>query len=74
MRLGPQFNDEMLSRTQVYDWNNLFKEGQTEVDKMQRFHLPKGKLWPAFIGTLKMSYLLSDRKLNHQCRLLFEAC
>jgi hypothetical protein len=27
MRLRTQFSDETLSRTQVYDWSKLFKEG-----------------------------------------------
>jgi hypothetical protein len=30
-RLTVQFSDEMLSRTQVYDWSKSFKEGWTEV-------------------------------------------
>jgi hypothetical protein len=27
MRLGAQFGEEILSRTQVYDWSKSFKEG-----------------------------------------------
>jgi len=27
-RLRAQFDDEMLSKTQVYDWGRLFKEAQ----------------------------------------------
>jgi hypothetical protein len=31
MRLTAQSIDEMLSRTQVYDWSKSFKEGWTEA-------------------------------------------
>jgi hypothetical protein len=40
---GAQFGDEMLSRTQVYDWSKSFKEAQTEVEKMQRLQFLRGK-------------------------------
>jgi hypothetical protein len=52
-RLGAEFGDEIFSRTQVYNWNNSFKEGQTEVENMRRLHLLQRKLWPEFSGTLQ---------------------
>jgi hypothetical protein len=33
-RLRAQFSDEMLCRTQVYDWNKSFKEGWTDVENI----------------------------------------
>jgi len=38
-RLRAQFDDETLSRTQMYDWSKSFKEGQTEVENMRRLRL-----------------------------------
>jgi hypothetical protein len=38
MRLRAQLGDEMLSKTQVYDWHKSFKEGWREVENMQRKH------------------------------------
>jgi hypothetical protein len=32
--LRAQFGDEILSRTQVYDWNKSFKENWTQVENM----------------------------------------
>jgi hypothetical protein len=55
IRLRAQFSDEMLSRTQVYDWSKSFKEGQTEVENKQRLHLLQA-VWPQFFGTLKASH------------------
>jgi hypothetical protein len=55
-RLRAQLDDEMFSRNQVYDWSKSFKEGQREVENMERLHLLQGKLWSAFFGTLKVSY------------------
>jgi len=47
--LRAQLNDEMLSRTQGYDWSNKsFKEGRTEVENMRRLHILQGKIRPAF--------------------------
>jgi hypothetical protein len=43
MRLRAHFDDETLSRIQVYDWNKSFKEDRTEVEKMRRLHLVQGK-------------------------------
>jgi len=50
MRLRAQFGDGMCSRTQVYNWSKSFKEGQTEVENIQRCHLLQGKLWQCFLG------------------------
>jgi hypothetical protein len=33
-RLRTQFNDEILSRFQVYDSSKSFKEGWTEIENM----------------------------------------
>jgi len=46
----------MYSRTQMYEWSKLSKEGWTELENMQRLHL-QGKLWPGFLGTQKASYM-----------------
>jgi hypothetical protein len=52
-RLRTQFDYETLSRIQVYDWSKSFKEGQTEVENMQRLHLLEGKLRPVHFENLK---------------------
>jgi hypothetical protein len=54
--LRSQFGDETFSRTQVYEWGNSFKEGQTKVGNMRRLHLLQGKLRPAFFGIIMASY------------------
>jgi hypothetical protein len=41
---GAQFDDEMLSRIQVYDWSKSFEEGWTKVENIQRLHLLWRKL------------------------------
>jgi hypothetical protein len=39
MRFRAYFGEETLSRTHVYDWNKLFKEGRTEVENIRRLYL-----------------------------------
>jgi hypothetical protein len=56
MRLRAQFDDETLSRTQVYGWSKSFKVDRTEVENMRRLHLLQGKLWLMVSGTLEVFY------------------
>jgi hypothetical protein len=68
MRLRAQFGDEPLSRTQVYDWSNSFKEGRTEVENMRRLHLLQLKLWPEIFWdsqrVLFLDFLIEQRSTN----------
>jgi hypothetical protein len=43
-RLNAHFDDEILSRTQMYDWSKPFEEGRAEVENMRELHLLQGKL------------------------------
>jgi hypothetical protein len=63
-RLRAKFDDETLSRTHVYVWNNSFKECRAEVEKCRILRLLQGKFWPEFLffvggggETVKVSYL-----------------
>jgi len=50
MKLRSQFRDEILSRTQVYDWSKSFKEGQTEVENMQDYIFYRDSYGQRFLG------------------------
>jgi hypothetical protein len=43
--LREQFDDETLSRIEVYDWSKSFKEGRTEIENLRRLHPLQGNLW-----------------------------
>jgi hypothetical protein len=40
----------------VYDWNNPFQEGWTQVENIRKLHLLQEKIWQAFFEIHKASY------------------
>jgi hypothetical protein len=66
-RRRAQFDDKTPSRTQVYDWNESFKGGRSEVENMRRLHLLQGKIWPELWelqGVLFVDFLIEPREVN----------
>jgi hypothetical protein len=67
-RFRAQFGDETLSRTQVYDLGESFKEGRTEVENMRKLHLLQGKsygqrFWESQC-VLFIDFLTEQRTIN----------
>jgi hypothetical protein len=65
VKLRAQFDDETLSRTQVYNWSKSFKEGRAEIENVRRLHLPQEKLRPACFGTLS-AFLVIDFRIEQR--------
>jgi len=55
-RSRAKFDDELIWRSQVYDWSKSFKADRTRIENMRRLYLLQGKLWPRFFCTRKASY------------------
>lgn len=43
-RLSAQFGDEILSRTQVYDWHKKFLDGQKTVENETHARRPRTRI------------------------------
>jgi hypothetical protein len=72
-RLGAQFGDETLSRTQMNDWSKSFKESRTGLKTCEDYTVCREVTPSGFLksrGSLFIDFLTTT---NHQLSLLFEA-